>query len=214
MIGCALVVPSTPMILPEYVGLADPVAEIRARAVAAIRAELAPDGRPGSGAVERVLVVAAGERAPRHTKGALAARVARRLLEEAGWAGPVVEIGLPLDASAAEVAAVAAAVREAPGRVLVLVPADGSARRTEKAPGHVDPRAAAVDDSLLSALGAGDGEALMRLDPVLCEELWLTGRAPLQVLAASFAGMPIAAELIWSGDPFGVLYVIAAWRMG
>ena len=37
----------------------------------------------------------------------------------------------------------------------LLVVADGSARRTEKAPGHLDPRAAAVDDALVDALSSG-----------------------------------------------------------
>ncbi|MEI2774431.1 MAG: hypothetical protein V9G19_00365 [Tetrasphaera sp.] len=204
MIVAALVVPSAPMLLPEYVGIADPLTEVRARAVAALRARLDD--------VERVVVVAAGEREPRHTKGSLAGRVARVLLAEAGWDGPVTAVGLPLDASADEIVAAATAIAGGADRSLLLVPADGSAKRTEKAPGHYDPRSAGVDAAIVTALQAGDPAALAGLDAALCEELWVTGWAALQVLARCFDGQSVAGEVIWSGDPVGVLYVIAAWR--
>lgn len=70
----------------------------------------------------------------------------------------------------------------------LLVVADGSARRTEKAPGHLDPRSHEVDAAIVASIrGAADGglAALLDLDPDLCADLLVAGRAPLQVLAAA-----------------------------
>ncbi|KGN36237.1 hypothetical protein N803_05060 [Knoellia subterranea KCTC 19937] len=107
----------------------------------------------------------------------------------------------------------------------LLVVADGSARRTEKAPGHFDERAAAVDDSIVGAVrDAADGglDRLLDLDPTLCADLLVTGRAPLQVLAAATGealgggheGERTAYEVVSCevSDPFGVLYVVAHLR--
>ncbi|WP_035945757.1 hypothetical protein, partial [Knoellia flava] len=104
----------------------------------------------------------------------------------------------------------------------MLVVADGSARRTEKAPGHLDPRSHEVDDVIVAALrGAADGglDGLLTLDTNLCADLLVAGRAPLQVLAGA-AGAPVNAtggpaygafEVVTCevSDPFGVLYVVA-----
>jgi hypothetical protein len=102
---------------------------------------------------------------------------------------------------------------EGPATTLLVV-ADGSACRTEKAPGHLDDRASAVDDDIVDAIrGSADGglERLLDLDPTLCAELLVAGRAPLQVLAAAVTGEGPAPTVVSCevSDPFGVLYVIA-----
>ncbi|PRY52950.1 hypothetical protein BCF74_12921 [Knoellia remsis] len=76
-----------------------------------------------------------------------------------------------------------------PARTLLVV-ADGSARRTEKAPGHFDERSAAMDDAIVGALreaGSGGLDRLLDLDPDLCADLLVAGRAPLQVMAAALS---------------------------
>jgi hypothetical protein len=46
----------------------------------------------------------------------------------------------------------------------VVALGDGSARRSEKAPGYVDPRAAAHDADVAAALAGGDAEGLLLHD--------------------------------------------------
>lgn len=73
-------------------------------------------------------------------------------------------------------------------RTTVLVVADGSARRTEKAPGHLDPRSHQVDDVIVDAVRSsaeGGLGRLLELDPDLCADLLVAGRASLQVLAGA-----------------------------
>ncbi len=201
----ALVVPSAPHLLPEYAGQDDLGAPLRARAVTALT-ELIAAARP-----DRIVVVTGHERRPRHTRGAVGARVARVMLAEAGWSPDVIEVGVPFDASAGEVAAAVAEVRQVPGRALLLVAADGTAKRSEKAPGHLDDRSVAVDEQIVGALARGDGAALSRLDPVLCEELWCTGRTALAVLAGCFPKGVTEADVLWTDAPYGVQYVLARW---
>jgi hypothetical protein len=50
--------------------------------------------------------------------------------------------------------------------------------------------------------------ALAGLDPRLARELMATGRAAWQVLAGVF-GAPSAGEILYSGAPFGVSYLVA-----
>ncbi len=92
----------------------------------------------------------------------------------------------------------------------VLVVGDGTARRTEKAPGHFDPRAEAFDEQADAALRAGDPLALLALDQVLAEQLLVAGLDPWRAVAAASPG-PWSAELLWSGSPYGVHYVVATW---
>lgn len=93
----------------------------------------------------------------------------------------------------------------------LLVLGDGAATHTEKAPGYLDPRAAAFDDAVASALRGADRAALAALDPRLATELLAVGRAPWQVLAAATAGAGWDAELLYSAAPFGVAYHVAVW---
>lgn len=99
-------------------------------------------------------------------------------------------------------------------RTGVLVIADGAATLTLKAPGYLDERAAAVQSALDRALAAGDTAGLLALDPELCAELMLSGRAAYQVLAGLFAADPQApsVETLYSDAPFGVGYQVSVWR--
>lgn len=100
---------------------------------------------------------------------------------------------------------------EGPATTLLVV-ADGSARRTEKAPGHLDPRSDEVDDVIVDAVRRASEDGLphlLELDPDLCAELLVAGRAPLQVLAAAVEGVGLDVVSCEVSDPFGVLYVVA-----
>lgn len=112
-------------------------------------------------------------------------RVARHLAAEAG-----VEIDL---------------AAERPAGLLVV--GNGSARRTEKAPGHLDERAAAWDDALGAALSSGQ---LQGLDLALAGELMadLDGLGTLRDLGV-VAGC--AAQVDYADDPFGVMYWVMRW---
>ncbi len=119
-------------------------------------------------------------------------RVAEHLLAEAGWAG-VTSSGPP-----------------EPGDAVVVL-ANGSARRGEKAPGHLDPRAHAFDAAVEQALLAGDPDALAGLDLTPAGEL-LTAGLPGLVTTAGSRSAPVAVEDLYADDPFGVRYWVVLWR--
>jgi hypothetical protein len=93
----------------------------------------------------------------------------------------------------------------------LLVLGDGSACRTLKAPGYLDPRAEPYDAAVTAALAKADVDAIRALDPVLSAELMVTGRAPWQVLAAAAAGRPWTGDVLYDDAPYGVQYTVATW---
>jgi hypothetical protein len=116
-------------------------------------------------------------------------RVARRLLAEVGWSGELTD--------------------PAPGAPLLVV-ANGTACRSEKAPGLLDPRATAFDAELGSALVTGDPEALRGLDPGLGAALWCHDVPAFSRLAELLPPGP-PARVTYDGDPFGVQYWVLTW---
>jgi hypothetical protein len=98
-----------------------------------------------------------------------------------------------------------------PGRTALLAVADGSARRGEKAPGYIDPRAEGADAHIADALDSADPDALLALDAGLCEDLLIAGRAAWQVMAGACDGTPWLARTLYHGDPFGVTYRVVTW---
>lgn len=101
-----------------------------------------------------------------------------------------------------------------PEPVGLLVLGDGSHRHGERAVGRPDPRAAAFDDAVHTALAAADPAGLQALDPALAAELGAAGRASWQVLA----GLAGADHRGWKSTdthllvPFGVAYHLAVWN--
>jgi hypothetical protein len=60
------------------------------------------------------------------------------------------------------------------------------------------------------AVRAGDTRALLDLDPGLARELMATGRPAWQVLAGALEGdTGLSVEVPYTGDPFGVAYLVA-----
>ncbi|OYD69663.1 hypothetical protein BDB13_3234 [Rhodococcus sp. OK302] len=140
----------------------------------------------------------------------------------AGWLRSQVErevhIDLHLvsaDATADECRAVGVKLRaqldDGDEPVGLLVLADGASTLTPKAPGSFDDRAPAVQAVIDAALGKGDREALLRLDPNLCSEIGASGRAAWQVLSAVFTEQPVAS-VEYNSAPFGVGYHVGMWR--
>lgn len=223
MITDVVVVPGAPLLLPEYQGRVPAAPGLLESCVAAVRDAVAT--------AAHVVVVHATDREPRSTRPALGLRVADHLLASTHLGFDVEHVAVSWGASVHECAALGREVAQASTATpptTMLVVADGSARRTEKAPGHLDPRSHEVDDVIVSALrGAADGglDGLLDLDADLCADLLVAGRAPLQVLAAA-AGHPASADVAAPAttsahattfevvscevsDPFGVLYVVA-----
>lgn len=212
-IVAAAVVPGTLLLLPEYAGRIDPIPAIRTAALAAVGAVAA--------AADRIVVVTAGDREPRHTKGPAGARVAATLLAGA----PAEVVVVPWDAPVAVCRALGAAITgaeaggegaadQAGGRWGLIIVADGSATRTEKAPGHYDPRAHAYDEAWLTALRGVDVDALLALDAAVAEGVLALGRAPLQVLAGALGdGAAYTCGDITTDDAYGVQHAVALIRL-
>jgi hypothetical protein len=139
-----------------------------------------------------------GRRLPlAHTLGAW-------LLDQVGHTGPRLGVG-PDDLSST--------LAELPASVGVLAMGDGSARRTEKAPGHLDPAAAGFDAAVATALATGDPGALAALDPVEGARLLAAGVPVWRSVGAALDGRPVVAQLRYDDAPFGVGYLVAEWRL-
>lgn len=120
------------------------------------------------------------------------------LLDHAGWTGPrTYSTGHP----------------DVGGDVALLVMADGTNGRSEKAPGFLDDRAEPYDAAIAKALAAGDTEALAALDPDLGAELGAAGVAALLALADMAKGAVVTAHVRYDAAPLGVGYVVADWVM-
>ena len=94
----------------------------------------------------------------------------------------------------------------------LVVVGDGSARRTEKAPGHLDPRAQAYDAQVSAALASGDPALLGALDPVVGADLLAAGVPVWRALAGVLPGS-FEAEVLYDDAPFGVGYFCAVWTL-
>jgi hypothetical protein len=100
-----------------------------------------------------------------------------------------------------------------PGPTAVLVVGDGSARRTVKAPGYLDPAAGPFDASVSAALAAGDAAALAALDAAEGERLLADGVPAWRAVGRALAGRPVTARLRYDDAPFGVGYLVADWSV-
>jgi hypothetical protein len=136
--------------------------------------------------------------------------LAARLLDQAGYRAGRVLHSVSERAPAWDCAALGQQLATAAARVALLVMADGSARRGPKAPGHLDERSAPFDAEVERAIRAGDMAALLAVDADLASELMATGRPAWQVLAGALAGRQPASDILYSGDPFGVAYLVAS----
>lgn len=224
MIAAVACVPQAPLLLPGVTG--EPVPEVerlRRAARDAVRAvvEAGVDeivvlgGAPATRAYPAGAPSPSGRLAPapgrRPETGALpvALAVGRSLLEPCPVPWLLQGVGRTEPARAAAELGEKIAVR--PGRTGLVVAADGSARRGEKAPGYVDPRAHEADRVIGDALARADTAALLALDPGLCAELMIEGRAAWQAMAAACRDTAWTVRTRYAGDPFGVAYRVVTW---
>jgi hypothetical protein len=98
-----------------------------------------------------------------------------------------------------------------PGPVAVLAMGDGSARRTVKAPGYLDPGAEPFDAAVATALASGDASGLASLDPVEGERLLAAGVPTWRAVGVALDGRAFTARLHLDAAPFGVGYLVADW---
>lgn len=187
-------VPGAPALLPEYASIEDPVADLRAACAEAVR-----------GLGPRVQVVgAAGARVGRSLVRGAGARVwPHDLLPAERAVEPAADLVEPLWCGADVLAEIGA-----PSGVLVV--ANGSAKRTERAPGHFDERAEAFDELLRELLVGPDPAGLEAVDRVLAGDLWADVEA-LPVLAAALEP-GVRVEVAYDEAPFGVQYWVIAYR--
>jgi hypothetical protein len=217
--------PQPPLLLPAVAGVVSPpLAVLRAAVSAAVETLLAD--RP-----EVVVVVGAGADGARFGQGdagdlrgfgvdleqpfsgemrpggrrvPLPHLLGAWLLDHAGHTGVRLGVG-PGD--------LVTALADAAGPLGLLVMGDGSARRSEKAPGHLDPAAGPFDAAVARALDTGDGAALAALDPLEGERLLAAGVPAWRAVGAALQGREIDAELLYDEAPFGVGYLVATWRV-
>ena len=141
----------------------------------------------------------------------LAHTVGAWLLDQAGWTG-----------SRAYVHEVHASDLDA---AAVLVMADGSARRSERAPGHLDDRAEPFDATIAAALADGDADALGGIDLELADSLLCAGARAWRTVGdavsarlhaaegAPVDGSGVEARLHLDDAPLGVGWFVAEWNV-
>jgi hypothetical protein len=198
VIGTVLVLPSPRALLP-WLSETDPVPELRAACTAAVDELTATSP-------ERIVVVAAPVSELNQTRGVtepIGHRIARHLLGERELDE---QVALPYEA--------ASLIEHADAKTTALiVMADGSACRSEKAPGHLNPDAIPFDDVIDRALHGGDIDALARIDLEQAHELWCDGAAGFHVLAEVARGRGIATHVSYAEAPYGVAWWVARWDL-
>jgi hypothetical protein len=219
----AIVCPPTPLLAREVTGRDPVVPALREACAAAVarlvsRAEVvvvvgAADGTrrwPADGGLDAAVF---GVRPGPLPSGPLGLPVplglGARLLDEAGYAGARVLQSVGRDEPGSVCLRLGADLGGLADRVGLLVMADGSARRSVRAPGHLDPRAAGFDEVLERAVRDGDLAALRDIDEGLARELLALARPAWQVLAGFVPGRVPDAEVLYRDDPFGVFYLVA-----
>ena len=116
------------------------------------------------------------------------------------------------DMDPADCAALGRELAASAARVGLVVMGDGSARRSEKAPGYLDDRAAGYDDAVAKAFASADVATLLQLDPGIARDLMVAGRASWQVLAGAAADRPAPHVRAAAGAaPYGVGYHVVTW---
>ncbi|MEU4533340.1 hypothetical protein AB0G15_00615 [Streptosporangium sp. NPDC023825] len=220
MLVAAAVCPHPPLLVPELAGTAaaelDDLRAACAAAVGALR-DAGADEIVVVGGADRTAAYgadSAGSLAPwgvdvRSGEGEpvlpLSLTIGRRLLEGERLTASGFH-AISFDAAPGECAALGERLAATAGRVAMLVMADGSARLTEKSPGYLDPRAKPYDRAIVEALARGEVPVL---DPGEAAELWVAGRAALQVLGG--CGSALRGEILYDDAPYGVGYFAARW---
>jgi hypothetical protein len=219
----AALCPAPPLLARELTGASPVLPELRQACLDAVTAALAPGpglvavvgtaGRPGrwnGGGQLDLSPFAPPLRGTAPPGLPVALGLGTRLLDQAGYRGPRVLHSVTEDQSPAECASLGGELASMDDRVALVVMADGSARRTLKAPGYLDERSEPFDASVERVIRSGDLGGLLSIDAELASELMATGRPGWQVLAGAAAGQRADCEVRYRDDPFGVFYLAAS----
>lgn len=219
--------PHPPLLVRSLGGQQDPGAELRAACHAAVSRMVAADpdrmvvvgpaaeAGPWDGLALDVRRFGTALPRPGTADGLpLSLGIGRMLLEDCGWSEKTELVGVGWDAADRDLVEVAGRLTGGSGGTGVLLLGDGSARRSEKAPGFLDPRAFGYDDLVADALAGGDAPALRDLDLDLGRDLMVGGRSVFRLLGLLAGGRPVTATLDFRDDPFGVSYFVARWTIG
>ncbi len=221
------------MLVPAVAsGAAGELDGVRAACFEALREVLAT-------APERVVVVGAGTSSQRHGAGTgslrgfgvaldvpldpavasptplpLSLTIGAWLLAAVGWPGDRVALELDASAGAATLAAIGTALGQETVRTVLLVVADGSASRTERAPASLDPDAQAFDADVEAALASGHPHVLAEVDGDRAAAVTSHGWPAWHVAATATAvagDAPYEARVLAAEGPYGVGYLVASW---
>ena len=95
----------------------------------------------------------------------------------------------------------------------LIVMGDGSAKRTEKAPGYIDDRAMSFDSQVQQIFEDSSLDQLANLDPKLGQELWVAGVEPWRTVGSwvEESGSQWKLQEFHFEDPYGVAYFVASF---
>jgi hypothetical protein len=229
VIAGAVICPPAPLLARELTGLDPVVPELRQACAAAVErlvkaepeviAVVGSGGRtavwPGGG---RLNLAAFGPALGRRDEKAgpplpLPLGLGARLLDESGYTGPRRLQSMHSGEPTAACLRLGAGLRALSDRVGLLVMADGSACRSLRAPGYLDPRAAPFDAAIAEAVRSGDLGSLRTMDHGLARELLAGARPAWHVLAGAMPDGAPNTQILYEADPFGVFYLVA-WLAG
>ncbi|GAA1822862.1 hypothetical protein HC028_15385 [Planosporangium flavigriseum] len=223
MIVSAVLCPSPPLLAAELSGSDPAAAQLREACSAAVATLVAsaPDLIAVVGAADRTETWPEDAKANLSAYGGLARSdvthpaplavgLGALLLDENGYAGPRLLRSVGYDEPLSGCLDLAAEISRSAPRVGLLVMADGTARRTLKAPGYLDERATPFDAEIQRAISDADLAALHALDRDLARELMATGWPALQILAGAFGDRQVSTKVRYADAPFGVGYLVAA----
>jgi hypothetical protein len=127
-------------------------------------------------------------------------------VEAVGWLGS--DVTVLADAQGARVAEhlLATTTRTGDGPSYLVV-GNGSARRTEKAPGHFDERAAAFDADLGRCLTEGPSQ-IASIDRDMARELWASVDGIVEMTSVPDVEL---VQVDYDADPYGVQYWVMRW---
>lgn len=211
-------VPGVLALLPEYAGQVDPVADLRAACLQAV-AWLGPDvtviaDTQGARVAEALLAGLDTSASALYSTNEGGSPRALSSTNEGGSASALSSTGEGCGgalSSTSEGGGAGAPYSTDEAGAAYLIVANGSACRTEKAPGFLDQRATGFDGTLGAALQTGDRVHLRGFDRALAEELAVGNPAGFAALADLLTGAE-RAVVDYADDPFGVQYWVMRWR--
>jgi hypothetical protein len=134
------------------------------------------------------------------------------LIDSTDYQGPLVLHAVGQHEPVTKCIDIGAEIRDSSDRVGLLVMADGSCRRSVKAPGYFDERAISFDLEVELAIRSANLESLLDVDQKIAHELLAQGRPAWQVLAGATRGQEYDSKILYADDPFGVAYLVAFFR--